>query len=84
MARTSRLEFPGLTTSLISSRRLPKICWCWTSRQTLKAPAGAWSYGPMFHFDGYNLAVTKARGGNWSIAVNLNVPICFSVENSNT
>jgi hypothetical protein len=32
-----------------------------------------WSYGPMFYYEGYNLAVTKASGGRWSLVINLNL-----------
>jgi hypothetical protein len=30
-----------------------------------------WSFGPMFHFNGYNLALTKGPGDRWGLMVNL-------------
>lgn len=33
-----------------------------------------WSYGPMFHFgDGYNLAITRVPGENWSLMFSINL-----------
>lgn len=35
-------------------------------------PGGSrWAYGPMFHLGDYNFAITKARGENWGITVNV-------------
>lgn len=30
-----------------------------------------WSYGPMFHYDGYNIAITKSPGSGWGLMINL-------------
>lgn len=30
-----------------------------------------WSYGPMFHWEGYSLALTKARGERWGMMINI-------------
>ncbi len=36
-----------------------------------------WSWGPMLHYEGYNLALTKAPGERWGLVVNLQLSDLF-------
>lgn len=41
------------------------------TNQDVTSKEGRWGYGPMFHWNDYSLAVTKASGGQWSVVLNI-------------
>jgi hypothetical protein len=58
----------GRDTATMSNRRGVSLAATYSQTTTEKRLA----LGPMFHYDGYNFALTKAQGGGkWSLAVNM-------------
>ena len=61
-------QVDGRPTGVMTDRRGVSLAATYTQSDTEQR----WGYGPMFHYDKYNIAVTKASGGKWSVVLNLN------------
>jgi len=64
-----RWDWKGSDSAQMTRRRGVSLAAVYTDTSSEKR----WSYGPMFHFEDYNLAFTKASGGHWSLVVNINL-----------
>jgi hypothetical protein len=62
-------QVDGRPTAVMADRRGVSLAATYTQSDTEQR----WGYGPMFHYDRFNIAVTKAAGGKWSVVLNLNL-----------